>query len=237
MKTLHATLALALLAGCATGEGAKSGGTAVSDADFGRLGPGRTGAVNQARQFLASAQDEEARAKLRLQEGQHEGELSKVDEDTAKAAVERSQAHAKMANESRDPAELERSRTLKQQADAAQRAAKAHEDYAKKAVAARQAAVDAAHKQVELGNARVELAKLQALQQGQVPAAGKYDMAKFQQRVDKAQKDFDAALQKTRDQELQATAAQRAYEDAQQQAQAQTVPLGTPQTGTGVGGQ
>jgi hypothetical protein len=95
--------------------------------------------------------------------------------------------------------------------------------------------LDAADKQVALGEARVELAKLQALQQAQVPAAGKYDLAKFQQRVDRAQKDFDAALQKTRDEEAQATAAQRTFEDAQHEAQAQAVPVSSPPTGTGTG--
>jgi hypothetical protein len=231
MRRLSVMVALALAAGCATSGGARSGAT-VSDADYGRLRAGQTGPVDQARLFQASARDERARAQLRLQEGQHEGQLARADEETAKAAAERAQAEAKMASESRDPAQLERARTLKERADAQQRAANAHAEYVKRMTAARKAAVDAADKQVALGDARVELAKLQSLQQAGVPAATKYDLAKFQARVDEAQKTFDAALQKTRDQEAQATATQRTFEDAQRQAQAQAVPLGEP-TGTG----
>lgn len=231
MRRLSVMLALALAAGCATGGGARSG-AAVSDADFGRLQAGQTGPVDQARLFEASAKDEQARAKLRLQQGQQEEQLAKADEQSAQAAASRADAEAKMANNSREPAQLEQARKLKEQAGAQQRAANAHADYAKKMLSARKAAVDAGDKQVALGEARVELARLQALQQANIPAAGKYDMAKFQARVDAAQKDFDAALQKTRDQEAQASAAQRTFEDARAQAQAQTVPLGE-QTGTG----
>jgi hypothetical protein len=231
MRRLNVMLALTFAAGCATSSGER-GGAAVSDADFGRLQAGQTGPVDQARLFVSSAKDEQARAKLRLQQGQQEEQLAKADEQTAKAAASRADAEAKMANNSREPAQLEQARKLKEQADAQQRAANAHADYAKKMLSARKAAVDAADKQVALGEARVELARLQALQQANIPAAGKYDMAKFQARVDSAQKNFDGALQKTRDQEAQASAAQRTFEDARAQAQAQTVPLGEP-TGTG----
>ncbi|GEJ59471.1 hypothetical protein [Anaeromyxobacter diazotrophicus] len=234
MNRLTWGIALALAAGCAT-SGGGHGGATVSDADFGRLQVGQMGPVDQARQFLASAHDEQARAKLRLQEGQGEAQMAKADAQTAKAAAERADAQSKMANNSREPSQLELARSLKEQADVQQRAAKAHADYADKASAARKQAVAAADKQVALGEAKVELAKLQALQQAGIPAATKYDLTKFQQRVGEAQKDFDAALQKTRDEEAQATASQQTWEDARRQAQAQAVPLGAPQTGTGTG--
>lgn len=233
MTRLTWVLALALAAGCASG-GARGGAT-VSDADFGRLQTGQMNAVDQARQFRDSARDEQARANLRQQQGEHEEQLAGADEQAAKAAAQQADAQAKIANDSREPAALEKARVLKTQAEMQQRAAAAHMDYAKKMKTARQSALDAAGKQVELSEARLERAKLESLQQAGNPAAGKYDMAKFQQRVDGAQKAFDSALQKTRDQEAQATASQHTWEDAQRQAQAQAVPLGTPQTGTGTG--
>ena len=76
------------------------------------------------------------------------------------------------------------------------------------------------------------LKKLLSLQQANIPAAGKYDMAKFDAHASDAQKRFDAALQKAREEESQAMAAQQAWNDAQRQAQAQAVSTGTP---TGIG--
>lgn len=233
MQKLTVMLALAAAAGCASSGGAKSG--TVSDADFGRLQAGQTGPVDQARLFRDSALDEQARAKLRLQEGKNEEQLAKADREAAAAQANRAEAAQKAATESREPAALEQARVLKEQAAAMKRAADAHGAYAKKMMEARQTAVDAAAKQVSLADAKLELAKVQALQQASVPAASKYDLTKFQANLDKAQKDFDQALQKTRQQESQAQAAHQALQDADRQVQAQAVPLGAPPTGTGSG--
>ena len=193
------------------------------------------GPVDEARQFLGSARNEQARAKLHVQEVQHEDELAKADAQTAKADADRAAIQAKVANDSRDPAQLEQARLMRQQAEARKRAADARAAYAKKMTGARQASLTAADQQVALGEAKLERAKLIALQQANVPAAGKYDMSKFDARVADAQKSFDQALQKARDQESQAMAAQQAWSDAQRQAQSQAVPTGPSATPTGTG--
>jgi colicin import membrane protein len=231
MRRLTVFAVLGLCACAGTGKG--SSAPTVSDADFGRLQPGQTGPVDEARRFLASARDEQARAKLRLQEVQHQDDLAKADATAARAAAARAAAQAKAADDSRDPAQLEQARALKEQADAEKRAADARDTYAKQLKDARQASVDAASAQVDLGDARVELAKVQALQQAGIPAASRYDAGKFQARVDDARKSFQAALQKARDAESKALASQQAWSDAQRQAQAIPTGAAAP-TGTGL---
>ena len=77
------------------------------------------------------------------------------------------------------------------------------------------------------------MAKLSALRNANLKTSGKYDMAAFEQRVQQAQAESDAATRKARDEEWWAQQAQRVYGDAKTEAQAQTTPAGTPQTGTG----
>jgi hypothetical protein len=238
MRTTGIAVALAALAACAGmggGKGQQASEATVPDADLGRLAQGQMGPVDEARQFLGSARDEQARAKLHVQDVQHEAELAQADAQSAKADADRAEVQAKVANDSRDPGQLEQARVMKQQSEARKRAADAHADYGKKMVAARQASLAAADQQVALGEARLERAKLIALQQANVPAAGKYDIAKFNASVANAQKNFDQALQKARDQESQAIAAQQTWNDAQRQAQSQAVPTGPAATPTGTG--
>ncbi|HEX7487549.1 MAG TPA: hypothetical protein VF341_01485 [Anaeromyxobacteraceae bacterium] len=236
MKKLGIAVALAALAACAgMGRGKQASEATVPDADLGRLAQGQMGPVDEARQFLGSARNEQARAKLHLQEVQHESELATADAQSAKADADRAAVQAKVANDSRDPGQLEQARVMRLHAEANKRAAEARADYAKKMSAARQASLGAADQQVALGEARLERGKLLALQQANVPAAGKYDMAKFDARVADAQKNFDQALQKARDQESQAMAAQQTWDDAQRQAESQALPTGPAAAPTGTG--
>jgi len=231
MKRMVYVLALAAVAGCAGMRGgARESPPAaqVSDADFGRLGPDQMAPVDQARQFLASARDEQGRAKLRQQQTMHEADLATADQAAAASDAQRAAAQAKMANDSREPAALEQARQLQEQAQLHKSEADAHAEYAAKLAEARQAAVKAADDQVALGEAKVEWSKLQALQLASVPAAGKYDAGKFQTRVNEAQKSFDEALKKARELEGQATASQQRWEDLQKQIQARG---GAVQTG------
>ncbi len=216
--TVVAALALAVTAGCAGAHGAA--GPQVSDADFGRLTPTQTAPVDEARRFVSSARDELARAKLRQQETAHESDLARADQQVAEADAKRAEVEAKAADQSREPAQLDRARQLREGASLHKSVADAHADYAKRITAANQASVDAANRQVDLANARLELAKLQALQQAGIPAATKYDASKFQARVSDAQKTFDQALQHARDLQGQATASQQRWQDAQRQLQA-----------------
>jgi hypothetical protein len=227
-RTLVALLVLA--AACAGARGARetTASTRVPDEDVGRLDPSQTQPVERARQFRGSARDEQARASLRLQQAQHETDAAKADQEAAKADEQRAENQQKVANESRDPAELERARQTKEQAQLHKSMADAHADYAKRLVEARKASLDAAEKQVVLGDARLESAKLQALQQARVPAASKYDATKFDSQTNDAQKKFDESMQKARDLDAQAAASQRRWEELQRQLQART---GAPRNG------
>ncbi len=221
-RKMTGVLGAAFLAtACAHGgvQGGKTGGETVSDADFGRLQAGQTGPVDEARQFLASARDESARAKLRLQQMQQEDDLAKADQQVADADAKRAEAQVRLANENREPAALESARKMTESAKIRHQAADARLDYANQLAAARQASVKAAERQVALGEARVEWAKLQALQQAGVPAATKYDAGGFQTRLNDAQKDFDTSMQKARELETQSTAAQQRWQDLQRQVQ------------------
>jgi hypothetical protein len=218
-RTTVATLLLGALAGCAGSHGAAQG-PQVADTDFGRLGPTQTASVDEARHFVASARDELARAKLRLQEARNELSLAKADQVDASADAQRAETDRKVAEQSRAPADVERSTAMQERAKLHKSAADAHVEYANRLIQANEASVDAANKQVELADARVEWARLQALQQAGVPAATKYDPNAFQSRVASAQKGFDDALRHARELHGQASASQQRWQDAQRQLQA-----------------
>ncbi|BDG09538.1 hypothetical protein [Anaeromyxobacter paludicola] len=211
---------LALLAGACAGSRGERGGDTVSEADYGRLQPNQTQQVDDARQQQLQAQDELARAKLRMTDVQHEQDLAKADQTAADADMKRAQAETKIAGDSNDPGQKQRGQELTQTATLHKNAADAHLDYAKSLVEARQAEVDAAQKRVDLMAARVNHAKLQAMQQSQIPAAGKYDAAAITNKVTKAENDYTQAMQKARDLDTQATAAQGRWQDLNRQLQA-----------------
>ncbi len=213
---------LAVAAACAGSRGAResTAETRIPDEDLGRLPPGQSAPVDQARQFRGSARDEQARASLRLQQAQHEVAVAKADQQAAQADAERAKTQQKVADESRDPADLERARQMTDQAQLHKRMADAHLAYANKIVDARKASLDAAARQVELGDARLESAKLQALQQAGVPAASKYDAGKFRSQLGDAQKRFDDDMQKARDLDAKAMGSRRQWEDLQRQMEA-----------------
>lgn len=227
-NTVIIALALAVAA-CA---GNKSAGlmeaTHVADADMGRLAQDQMQPVDEARSYLSSARDELARARLRLEQTKQEVGLAHADQQSADADQQRAAADARIAEQSREPAHLERARKSQEQAQMVKSAAGARLDWAGKLVAARQTAVQAAERQVQLGEARLEQSKLRALQTVGIPAAGKYDPARFQAQVEGSQKAFDAELAKAREQEGQTVAAQRRYEDLKSAMQARggAVPTG-----------
>ena len=226
------TLAIALAIGCKTSGGSQSAGT-IAETDFAQVPAAQMGPVDQARQSVARANDEQARAQLRLKEAQQEDQLAAADQKSAKAAMDQAKTKAQIAGETRDPSKIELAGRLSEQAGMQQRAADARSDYAKKLIDARQTSVAAADKKTALQEAKLEVAKLEALRGVNSQAAGKYDMAGFQQRVQKAQGEYQAADQKAKDQEWWAQQAHRTYGDAKSEFQAQTSPSGTPQTGTG----
>ncbi|WP_248353611.1 hypothetical protein [Anaeromyxobacter oryzae] len=226
---------MALATGCAT-SGGNHGLATVADADFAQLQAAQMGSVELARQAVLRTKDEQARAQLRLKEAYHEDQLAAADGKSAQAAIEQARTKEQIANEPRDQAKLEQARAQMETASMQQRAAAARADYAKKLIDARLSSAQAAEKKTTLEEAKLEVAKLQALQNANVQTAGKYDMTGFEQRVQSAEADYRSAQQKAKDQEWWAQKAQRVYGDAKSELEAQTAPVGTPQTGTGSGG-
>jgi chromosome segregation ATPase len=177
-----------VLAGCA------SAPPTVLDADYGRLTPEQTGAIDSVRTELAAAQQELDAAKLKIGEAKREKELAAGDRDAAKA-------------------EQERVKRLVSAAEARGEAAEARAEYAEKLGEAREAALDAAQRRVDLAAAKVELLKLQALEQAKIQPTKAYDDKAFYGRVAEAQKQLDEAREKVRKAEQDASDGQRQYDE------------------------
>jgi hypothetical protein len=224
-------LALAVVLGCMHGQGERT--ATVSEADAGRLGPGQVGPVNQARQELDVATDALSRTRLRLQQAQREAGVAKADLQAAEADQHVADAQQKVAADSREPDALEKARVLQERATAHQHAADLHVAYAGTLIEERQAAVQAAERQVKVAQARVEWSKLQALEQVGNPAATKYDAGRFQTAVNDAQAELDQAQTAARSLEPRVTEARQRWEDSERRVQAPE-DGGMP-TGTGSG--
>jgi hypothetical protein len=208
------------LAACAGGNKEAAKPAKVSDSDYGRLAPAQTAAVDQARITLGDARDELARAKLRQTQTAQAVNLAQADMAVADAELKRAEARAKLANESMEPTQLAEARNLSEAAQLRQSAAEARIDYAKKIQDARSAEVAAAEKRVAFEEMRVEQAKLQALQQAQVPAAAKYDGSQLDSRVAAARKEFDDAQANAQKAMSAAAGAEQRWNDLNKQLQA-----------------
>jgi colicin import membrane protein len=220
----RSALALAALAALACGTSKKQQvqqkPVTVSEADYGRLDPSQTQLVDQARADRGRANDELARAKLRQADAQHEDSLARADLTAADAEKARAEARTRMAKESNDPRAIEQARDLTEVAALRRRTAEARAAWAKEIREARDAEVAAAERRVAYEDARVEQAKLQALQQAQVPAATKYDPAPMDARVATARRDLEAAEGAARQQLAEAGNAERAWRELDRQLQA-----------------
>lgn len=220
MRRIATALAACAVLACAGSRGEKRP-LSVSDSDYGRLQAGQTQPVDAARAELSRARDELARAKLRQTEAQSEDQLAKSDLQAVDAAQTRANALAKDASASREPAKLEEARKAKEHADLRKRTAEAHMEYARKLQANRTAGVKAAEQRVAFESSRVEAAKLQALQQAQIPAAGKYDGPRIEAQVAQASKELEKAEGEVRKSEAEVTAAKQRWEELNRQLQAQ----------------
>jgi colicin import membrane protein len=222
MNRIALALALAALAGCATAHrgGSTVDGAAVSEADLGRLSPEQMAPVNQARQQVMAARDELSRATLRQQQVANEQGQARADRTAADADQQRAEAEQKAANEGREPAALQRAQQLQQQASLRRQAADARLDWANKFNAARAAQLVAAQRNVQVAEAQLEMAKLQALHGANIPAAAKYDAGKFQQRMNEAQQAYQQSFAKARQAETDALTAQQRWNGLNQQLQA-----------------
>lgn len=180
--------------------GCASGPPAVLDADYGRLKPEQTAAVDSARTDLAKASEELATARSKI----------------ADARLEQDRAQADLAAAKQ---ETERVKRLMEAAEVRSQAAEAHGEYAEALTEARQAAEATAQARVELAAAKVELMKLQALEQAQLQPSRPYDQKAFHSQVVDAQKKLEAAQANLRKLEDTSTTAQRRWEDLAKSAQ------------------
>ncbi|BDG03752.1 hypothetical protein [Anaeromyxobacter oryzae] len=196
MKIGIACAPLALAAALACMGGGSHRPETVAETDFGRLSPAEMQPVNAARTESDAARDGVARADLHLQEAQHEADYAKAEQTAVRADQERAAAAAKAAKESGDPGDTARAQELASTAQLHQQAAEAHAAYANQLVQARQAGVAAAKAEQARAEAALERAKLTALEQAQIPAATKYDPARFDATV--AQRTREAAEARTR---------------------------------------
>lgn len=158
----------------------------VSQEDVGRLSPQQMAPMAAARQDVDLARDELARAKHRLGQANRERGYAEAEQTAAKAELQRAEALRKSADASREPQRLAAAEEAAASAQLQQRAYEARHDFTVKLIAAREAEVRASEAKVAEMEARFEAAKLAALQQAGIPAATKYDPARFQQRVAEA---------------------------------------------------
>lgn len=171
---LAALLALAL-SGCRT----SSKFQPVSEQDVGRLVPGQMAPIEAARVDASRTRDEVALAKLRLSEAHEQSGFTKAEETAARAERQRADALTKAAQATGDPKQLGAAQAAMGNADLRQRAASAHAEFNAKLIAAREAEVRAKEARAAEMDARLESAKLTALQQAGNPAANKYDPVRF----------------------------------------------------------
>ena len=184
-------LLLAFAAGCASTNTASS---TVSDADFGRLTAGQSTRVAEARAQLALARDELGHAKLSVVNDRHEGELARSDQASASADRSRAAAQTQIGKDSNEPLQMQQARDDTDSAEKSMALADARLAYSKKLAASQAAQVAAAERKVDLMTLKVNLAKLQSLDDAAIPAAGKYDRETAMKRVVDAQRAYGRAI-------------------------------------------
>ena len=202
---------LAVALGCA-GKASSSRASLVSDSDFGRLSAGQSRPVEDARAQLGLAQDELGRAKLSVVNDQHEGELARSDQATASADASRAAAQSKIGKDSNEPGQIQQARDDTAAAQSSQRVADARLAYSKKLATSQAAQVTAAERKVSLMTEKVNLAKLQSLDDAGIPAAGKYDRATVMQRVVDAQRACDRAHEVAASAAIETTTARESWQ-------------------------
>jgi hypothetical protein len=177
--------------------------------------PSPSGAREQANAELASAQ-------ARLQEAQREAERARAEWTAADAEAKSAKLQMDAANRGVDSVARARAAEISRAAEAQQRSATTHLDYANKLVAARQADVEVAQlhvRTVEAGGG----------------AAGSTASLQTDPKLVAAMEAEKAARSRAADLGREALAAQRAWEDATGRARAGS-PTDATTGGTGLGG-
>ncbi len=206
---------LLALAGCATtaSTGSARGSSTVSDSDFARVGASDVGPANDARSDLALARDELGRDKLSLVNDRHEGALARSDQGTASADMSRAAAESDIGKDSNEPAQMQQARDDTEDARQGKEVADARLAYSKRLATARAAQVTASERKVDLMAEKLNLAKLQSLEDAGVPAAGKYDRPAVMERVVVAQRAYDRATVTATSASRESTTAREHWQD------------------------
>ncbi len=176
-----------ILAAALVAAACASGPPTVLDADYGRLRPDQSGAVDGARTDLARAHDELSAARTGRTEAAREEKAAATELDVAKRELDRA----------------------KKRLDAAE----ARSDWAEALVEARKAAETAAQQRVDLSGAKVELLKLQALEQAKMQTSKAYDDKAFYGRVAEFQKKLEEARDRAKKLDEDANEGQRRWDD------------------------
>ncbi len=169
--------------------GCASGPPTIMDADYGRLRPDQATGVDSARAELARANDELGAARSANGEAAREEKAAATERETAKRDLDRAKKRVE--------------------------AAEARTEYAEKLVEARKAAEAAAQQRVDLLSAKIEVLKLEALEQAKLQPSKPYDSKAFYGRVSESQKKLEDAQEKTKKLEQEAKEDKERWEDLQ----------------------
>jgi chromosome segregation ATPase len=187
--------------------------TKVSDVDFARLAESQRASVDRARDLATEARDDMARAELRSTEAKHEDELARADVIAAQADIQRAKTELKMAQEAGDQRKIGDAQAMMDTANMRLKTAQARVEFANRFIAARKADQDRAKVRADLASAKVEQAKMHALQANNIPAASKYDAGAIDSRVSNLERQLQTMDQRVRTAELEAQNAQQAWVD------------------------
>ncbi|HEX9051515.1 MAG TPA: hypothetical protein VF841_13370 [Anaeromyxobacter sp.] len=181
--------AIPVLAAALVAAGCASGPPTVMDADYGRLRPDQAAGVDSARTELSRAHDELAAASSQRGDAAREEKAARTERESAERDLDRAKKRVE--------------------------AAEARTDYAGTLVEARKAAEAAAQQRVDLLSAKIEVLKLEALEQAKLQPSKPYDSKAFYGRVSDAQKKLEDAQEKTKKLERDANDGKRRWEDLQ----------------------
>ena len=191
LRVLVVTAALAFAGACAHD---KVLSDTVSEEALARVPADKMAPVNKARTDVSNAQDTLAREKLRLDQSNKYVDVAKNEVTIAKAELDRDQAAQPAADAARNKQAGTEAQSAMGLARQKQQVADSHLEAAEALSGYAQERVNAAQKAVELANARLELAKYDALKASGGPSISNFDGAAIQ----KGAQDERVALEQER---------------------------------------
>ncbi|HTS80745.1 MAG TPA: hypothetical protein VMH40_09125 [Myxococcaceae bacterium] len=183
IRVLAVTAALAVAGACAHGS---TRSDTVSDEVLARVPADQMASVNQGRLDVSRAQDTLGREKLRLEQARKFVDVASNEVTIAKAQLDRDQAAAKAADDTRDQQGATQAQSAMGLARQRQEVAEAHVKAANDLVSYSQERVNAAEAALGLANARLELDKYKAVQASGDKSVADIDGAAIQKKVEDA---------------------------------------------------